>query len=609
MVPRSKKRVHLRSNSIFVLMVFGFGLMFYVLLNLIKPLLPLWLTGDPVYYEMFTLTSLTVIASGLILVWKKSEEDRISKHLEKRLKNDDIIKYLSSLDLLKSDLLSQNDTQGICKILIQFFKEVFQTDSVHIYLWREETGAYRQEGSEGEIDTDYETFFPVYHEFLLWMSDHPSIYLAQEFQNLAFHRIQAAALDFFEKSKSSLVMPFVLNSSLLGFVTLGQKKTPGSSFDLTDIERLGETNSVIVMSLSNANFYRQLMAMTETLEAKVKERTRALEEAQTHLVMSEKMASLGVMVAGIAHEINTPAGAIKASCENLETNVNYCFYNVQDLTRLIRNKKLRGSFFRMFEALTRQDRKEKINPSSNFKIKKELINRFKNEFQLSNEMASELAQFLTDNNVTEMQDDVVTLVQNDRTELFQLLRSSMGVIRNIKNINYAISNIVRIVKALKYYSHLDMTSYVEAEIMEGIENTLIIHNNQIKQGIEVRKNFKQVPKVTCNIDELNQVWTNIINNAIHAMKKIESPILTLNLYQEDNFVVVEIGDNGSGIPVDVQARMWDPFFTTKDQGEGTGLGLGIVKGIIDKHKGKIEVRSVPGETVFKISIPIQRQVT
>jgi two-component system NtrC family sensor kinase len=156
---------------------------------------------------------------------------------------------------------------------------------------------------------------------------------------------------------------------------------------------------------------------------------------------------------------------------------------------------------------------------------------------------------------------------------------------------------------------LDQSSYGEADITDGIENTLIILHNQIKQGIEIIRNYNPVPKVYCNIDELNQVWTNLINNAIHALKKSINPKITVTTSTKDlagkQYVVVTISDNGTGINHEIKDRIWDPFFTTKDQGEGSGLGLGIVKGIIEKHKGTIKVESEPGKTHFMVYLPIE----
>jgi two-component system, NtrC family, sensor kinase len=209
--------------------------------------------------------------------------------------------------------------------------------------------------------------------------------------------------------------------------------------------------------------------------------------------------------------------------------------------------------------------------------------------------------FLVENNLLDHEEDILFLINISGQGILDFLKHANSLDRNLKNIKFGIKNIVRIVRALKYYSHLDQASFADANLIEGIENILIILNNQLKHGIEIEKDFQPISLVPCNLDELNQVWTNIIQNASQALKGKGK--IKISTFEEPPFVVLEIADNGSGIPADIIDRIWDPFFTTKDQGEGTGLGLGIVKGIIDKHKGKIFVRSKPGETVFKIMLP------
>ena len=140
-------------------------------------------------------------------------------------------------------------------------------------------------------------------------------------------------------------------------------------------------------------------------------------------------------------------------------------------------------------------------------------------------------------------------------------------------------------------------------ITEGIETVLTLYQNQIKQGVEVVRNYQaQLPAVLCYPDELNQVWTNLIHNALQAMDN--QGTLTIDAVQQDTSVLVKITDSGKGIPPEILPKIFEPFFTTKPAGEGSGLGLDIVKKIIEKHQGKIDVESVPGTTAFTVSLPI-----
>lgn len=368
------------------------------------------------------------------------------------------------------------------------------------------------------------------------------------------------------------------------------------------MDKLNEIRSVSVMALSNAIFYERLVELTETLEEKVRIRTRELENAQSQLIMSEKMASLGIMVAGIAHEINTPAGVINGAADNLDQNMNYLIRNIFDIVSLAKHRKLRKNFELVLLHLLRDKKSSELDPKEKFRLK----NRLKEEMKSMNfnpTLSSELSNFIIENQIGEERKYLYNVIIKDDDRGYLMLKNASNINRNIKNIRYAIRNIVRIVKALKSYSHLDQSKTLSpANIVEGLENTLVIFHNQIKYGIKVVRNFQEIPSVICNLDELNQVWTNLIQNAIQALKgkgKIE-----ISIFPQNSFVIVEIEDDGPGIPLKIQDRIWDPFFTTKDQGEGTGLGLGIAKGIVEKHKGKINLTSNPGKTIFRIELPV-----
>jgi signal transduction histidine kinase len=129
-----------------------------------------------------------------------------------------------------------------------------------------------------------------------------------------------------------------------------------------------------------------------------------------------------------------------------------------------------------------------------------------------------------------------------------------------------------------------------------------LYRNQIKQGIEVVCDYQSIPSIWCYPDELIQVWTNLIHNAIQAMANQGN--LAIATLQHDNYVVVQVQDSGSGILLEIQGRIFEPFFTTKPIGEGSGLGLDICRKIIDKHQGRIELTSHPGQTIFSVWLPI-----
>ncbi|EMO56458.1 GHKL domain protein [Leptospira santarosai str. CBC1416] len=510
--------------------------------------------------------------------------------------NSEIVKYLSILDQFKSDLIATNLTKHVCEKILKFIQIVIPTKKVTIFLWKEEMGKFAPFPDSGEIQ------FFIFDPFLLWIAENDRIYNFKEFAtDLDLNRIRSSAENFFTKTGAALVVPLIINKGLLGMIVLGERKNR-KNYTSSEIDKLNEIRSVSVMALSNAIFYERLVELTETLEEKVKIRTLELENAQSQLIMSEKMASLGTMVAGIAHEINTPAGVINGAADNLDQNMNYLIQNIFDIVLLAKHRRLRKNFELALLHILRDKKNSELDSREKFRLKKKLKEEMEG-MDFNPALSSELSNFIIENQIGEERKYIYNVILKDDDRGYLMLKNASHINRNIKNIRYAIRNIVRIVKALKSYSHLDQSKTLSpANILEGLENTLVILNNQIKYGIKVVRNFREIPSVLCNPDELNQVWTNLIQNAIQALKgkgKIE-----ISVFPQNDFVVVEIEDDGPGIPVKIQDRIWDPFFTTKDQGEGTGLGLGIAKGIVEKHKGKITLTSHPGKTIFRIELPV-----
>jgi signal transduction histidine kinase len=178
----------------------------------------------------------------------------------------------------------------------------------------------------------------------------------------------------------------------------------------------------------------------------------------------------------------------------------------------------------------------------------------------------------------------------------------MGLLSEVLQTTERISQIVH---AVKSYTYLDQAPLLEVDIHEGLENTLVMMQHKLKKGVAVKREYAaDLPHIQAYASELNQVWTNIIDNAVDAMHgKGEIKIKT---YEQDGRVIVEISDNGPGIPQEIQSRIFEPFFTTKAPGHGTGLGLHISHDIIaNRHHGQLTVRSKPGETKFRAVLPVR----
>jgi signal transduction histidine kinase len=175
-----------------------------------------------------------------------------------------------------------------------------------------------------------------------------------------------------------------------------------------------------------------------------------------------------------------------------------------------------------------------------------------------------------------------------------------GLLNEIESSTSRISDLVR---AIKEYTYMDQAPVQNVDIVRGLETTLTILNHKLKRGVVVQRDYPPAPLLINSFgSELNQVWTNIIDNAIDAMSGQGE--LRIRAYREEPCVVVEIGDNGPGISPEVKAHIFEPFFTTKGVGEGTGLGLDTVQRIVKKHRGNIQVSSQPGDTRFQVYLPL-----
>jgi signal transduction histidine kinase len=176
----------------------------------------------------------------------------------------------------------------------------------------------------------------------------------------------------------------------------------------------------------------------------------------------------------------------------------------------------------------------------------------------------------------------------------------MGLLSEVLQTTERISQIVR---AVKSYTYLDQAPLLEVDVHDGLENTFVIMQHKLKKGVTIKREYSpDLPRIEAYASELNQVWTNIIDNAVDAMHGRGE--IKVRTYEEDGRVIVEISDNGPGIPEEIQSRIFEPFFTTKAPGHGTGLGLHISHDIVaNRHHGQLLVESKPGETKFRVILP------
>jgi signal transduction histidine kinase len=344
----------------------------------------------------------------------------------------------------------------------------------------------------------------------------------------------------------------------------------------------------------------ELQAKNELIESdkkRLEETLQHLKQTQTYLVNAEKMAALGHLIAGIAHEINTPLGAIRASINNIENALSHTLHKLPELVASLSDEQVV-----QFDLLVSDSLKQSVSLSA----KEE--RRHKRELhaalmESNYPLAEEISELLADMGIFEgfQKYDQVLHSKNVLDVLHTASRLALQQ-RNAKNINVAVERASKIVFALKNYSRQDLSGEkARVSISDGIDTVLILYHNQIKHGVEIVRDYEDIPDMLCYPDELNQVWTNIIHNALQAMDN-EGTLRISTRRVGDNIRVV-ISDTGHGIPQEIQSKIFDPFYTTKPTGEGTGLGLDIVHQLILKHEGSISVESKPGETNFIITLP------
>ncbi|GBF48666.1 PAS domain S-box protein [Leptospira ryugenii] len=444
------------------------------------------------------------------------------------------------------------------------------------------------------------------HLFQYEKQDIFSIHFRRLISIRSFSEIQSLALD--EEGKKSLEV-----------VALKKGGSPFSA-QVTAKRYRDQDENFIVFNIIDLSFLREVEELKKINE-EILSRNRIIEnqkmelqhafddlkKTQSQLIQSEKMALLGQLLAGIAHEINNPIGAIKASNLNLKE----WKYKYQKC-------------FEEFLKLKPQLTEEELNVFSNLREEAVLFGDFFTgllDAKLKKQnLEYLLSQGIPQNMAKRISFDFVEMGLSDVSKfpidffkskhIISLMDFIMWEViyqRNTKTISTAIDRVSKILYALKNYSHFEKSERKELiSIHDNLEIVFTIYQNHFKKGVELVKNYQEIPPIWCYPDDLLHIWSNLIFNSFQAMKFSGS--IQVSTFVNNGYVFVSIIDNGPGILPEHLPKIFDPFFTTKKLGEGTGLGLDIVRKVVEKHKGRIQVFSEPGRTEFQISLPISDQV-
>jgi signal transduction histidine kinase len=314
----------------------------------------------------------------------------------------------------------------------------------------------------------------------------------------------------------------------------------------------------------------------------------------------EKLAALGKLSAGLAHELNNPSAAARRSAGALRD----CLQRLRDAGRTSTlGPEDCGLLAQREEEIRAMLRPAEYKDEFARVEREEAIQAWLEARHVAD--AWKLAPLLADANLTDA--DLESFASAAGTSLGPELTRFATLLemeRIAGELEQSTARISDLIKAIKEYSYMDQAPLQEVDIKHSLETTLMIMHHKLKRGVSVTREYApDLPKVLAYGSELNQVWTNLIDNAADAMK--DNGKLFVRAVRENEYVLVEIADNGPGIPPEIQSRIFDPFFTTRGVGEGTGLGLDLVHRIVQKMRGFVTFKSVPGDTRFHVRVPIQ----
>ncbi len=404
------------------------------------------------------------------------------------------------------------------------------------------------------------------------------------------------------RAKSFLIIPLSIRGEIVGILDLWKE----GSFELQSSELMGL--ATLGEQLAGNIYTSLLFKKVEEEKDKAKSAYFELEASQKQLVQSDRMITLGTLVAGVAHEINSPLGAIKANSENIQESMREILLDLKKTNTELKAEDWDFLFFLLDKA--------SLTPK-NYSTKEQRALR-KSMVQKLEEMGTTDPESFADQILSLGLEDTFSDISPQFSnplfpQILKIVENLHGIRKKARVIDSSASRVSKIVKSLKSFMHFDQKEeMILSDLSDGLETVLTILHNQLKQGVDVVRNYEDVPHIYCYPDELNQIWTNLIHNAIQAMQGKGQITVELKVVEEalgQKEVLISVEDNGPGIPPEIQKKIFEPFFTTKPAGDGSGLGLHIIGKILEKHKGRIHLESQPGKTKFSIFLPAKTSLS
>ncbi len=410
-------------------------------------------------------------------------------------------------------------------------------------------------------------------------------------------RVIGTTVELFARTKSGEEVPIEL--SLSTWTVRDERYYTGIIRDIGERKRAEEALRASERALREKT--EELKRKNEVLE----DTLGRLHEAQNQLIIQEKMASLGKLSAGMAHELNNPAAAAQRGAAQLHA----IFQRLQEIQLRLGEQKLEleqiEGMVRLYRTAWERAREPLALSAIERSDRETALGRWLVDRGLG--AGGELAPALVNLGYGggELEELAESFPGPQLSLVIDWLSSTYSIFVLVGEIGLGTGRIAEIVKALKTYTYMDRAPIQPVDVREGIDNTLIILHSKLKRGVTVvRRYADDLPVIQAYAGELNQVWTNLIDNAIDAMDG--EGTLTIRARRDGPWVVVEVEDDGPGIPEEIRSLVFDPFFTTKGPGGGTGLGLNISRNlVVQRHGGMMEVQSEPGCTRFTVRLPIE----